>query len=195
MRSKLLILFAMVFVLSVVVAAPVSATNPVRGDQEMILNVAEDEIGDPIWLYGCESEFLSWFGEVIIDDTTYGMALYLVPDDPGKLTGNGTVNHYVEDWAIWSETFALYDGQISDCTPGELLMAGSDRGVWTLKTEKFRSNGTVDEAYGEFSEWLGRNVHQDGFTGLGDFEIFDINEGDYVTLEGVYGLVGDLRLN
>jgi len=186
MRRKLLVLLAVIVVFAVVAAAPVSAKKPapnLRGDQTMVLNQLPD---GSFGLYGCPE--LSWFGSITIEETTYGMALYPLP---GRVTGNGTILHYEEGWKVWTREFTLtYDDEdewyyLDDCDPGEYVLSGTDSGVGSFKNDKFRSNGTVDEAFDPFAEWLGRRVHQDGTIGLVDFE----------SLSGVLGFYGDLRLN
>jgi hypothetical protein len=186
MRRRLLIVLALAVVVLLVAAAPVGAKKPaptLRGDQTMVLNqFAPGEFG----LYGCEG--ISWFGSVDIEGTTYGMALYPLP---GRFTGDGTILHYEEGWKVWTGEFTLTYDQLNDkyvldtCEPGDYVLAGTDKGVGSFKTGKFRSNGTVDEAYAPFAEWLDRKVHQDGVIGPVDF-------GDLV---GVVGFYGDLRLN
>lgn len=168
-------------ILSVVVAGPMTAKEPVRGDQVMVLNEDPDTL--ELGFYGCPE--ISWFGTIEIDDTTYGMALYPLGL---KANAKGTLFHYEEEWKVWTEKFTLsYDDgySLDDCEPGDYVLAGTDSGVWTAKTGKFRSNGIVEEAFDPFAEWLGRRVHQDGVIGPIDFG----------GLEGVYGFYGDLRLN
>ena len=179
MRKKLLVILAVVVVLAVVVAAPVSAEKPaptLRGDQLMVLN--QDPVTGEFGLYGCEE--ISWFGSIDIEGTTYGMALYPLP---GRTTG--TVLHYEEGWKVWTDEFTLTDGVLDTCEPGEYLLSGTDTGAGSFKNGTFRSNGTVDEAFEPFAEWLGRLVHQDGVMGPVDFD----------GLVGVFGFNGDLRLN
>lgn len=198
MRRKLLVLLAVMVVLAVVIAAPVSAKKPaptLRGDQVMVLN--QDLDSGAFGIYGClydsedpvPVETISWFGSIEIEGTTYGMALYPLP---GRFTGNGTILHYEEGWKVWTEEFTVSDNTecptgycIDDCTPGEYVLSGTDRGVGSFTTGKFRSNGTVDEAFEPFADWLGRKVHQDGVTGPVSFD----------DLVGVVGFEGDLRLN
>ena len=74
---------------------------------------------------------------------------------------------------------------LDECEPGDVVLSGTDSGVWTAGTGKFRSNGGVEDASDPFEAWLGRHVHQDGVIGPIDFG----------GLEGVLGFYGDLRLN
>lgn len=169
-------------VLAVVIAPPVSAKEPLRGDQVMVLNqdLGTGEFG----LYGCPK--ISWFGTIDFDPGEpggeYGMALYPMP---GRLTGDGAILHYEEGWKVWTGAFDVVNGVLLDCEPGEYVLSGTDRGVGSFVGGKFRSNGTVDEAHGDFSEWLGRKVHQNGI--LGPISL--------AGLEDVFGFNGDLRLN
>ena len=107
------------------------------------------------------------------------------------MVADGKVYHYEEGWKIWTEEFTLsWDSDLQrytldDCQPGEYVLSGTDSGLWTSGTGKFRSNGIVEEAFGPFGDWLGRHVHQDGVIGPIDFG----------PLEGVLGFYGDLRLN
>lgn len=180
MRRKLLVLVACLMVAGVVSAGPATANEPLRGDQVMVLNQDPDTL--ELGLHGCSE--ISWFGSIEIDDTTYGMALYPLP---GRFTGRDMVLHYEESWKVWSEEFSLSDeGLVEDCTPGVVLLSGTDSGLWTMKNGKFRSNGVVEEAFEPFEDWQGRQVHQDGVIGPIDFG----------GLEGVViGFYGDLRLN
>jgi len=184
MRRNLVLLLAVVMVLGAVAAGPVGAKQPLRGDQTMVLN--QDMSTGEFGLFGCPE--LSWFGSIDIDGTTYGMALYPLP---GRITGNGTILHYEEEWKVWTGEFTLtYDEEaewyyLDDCQPGEYVLAGTDNGVGTFKGTKFRSNGVVEEALDPFADWLDRRVHQDGVVGPIDFG----------GLMGVFGFYGDLRLN
>jgi hypothetical protein len=179
-----MVVFAVVAAMGVMVAAPAGAKEPLRGDQTMVLN--QDMTTGDFGLYGCSD--LSWFGSVVIDGETYGMALYPLP---GRLTGNGNVLHYTEGWKVWTGEFTLsFDPvtewfYLNDCTPGEYVLSGIDSGVGIETNAKFVSNGSVDEAASPFEEWLGRHVHQDGLIGPVNFDI----------LNGALGFEGDLRLN
>lgn len=179
MRGKLLIFVACLMVAGVVSAGPVTANEPLRGDQVMVLN---GDLDSPdLGKYGCSE--ISWFGSIEIDGTTYGMALYPLP---GRATGRDMVLHYDESWKVWSGEFSLSgEGLIEDCEPGAVLLSGTDSGLWTAKNGRFRSNGVVEEAFEPFEDWFGRQVHQDGVIGPIDFG----------GLEGVLGFYGDLRLN
>ena len=157
-------------------AGAVDAKTPERGDQVMVLN--QDPVTGEFGAFGCSD--ISWFGTIELAGTTYGMALYSIE---GRFTGNGTVLQYEEGWAVWTEQFVLDEGQLVDCAPGEVVLAGVDRGTGS-GNDKFRSNGTVDQADDPFSQWLGRRVHQDGVVGLIEYQ-----DQQFV------GFHGNLRLN
>jgi len=179
MRHKTWVLLFVVAVAVLMVATPLSAKEPLRGDQVMVLN--QDMDGN-FGAFGCPD--ISWFGEIEIDETTYGMALYPLP---GKgFTGQGLVLHYTEAWRIFDGQFAFDDSlQIEACEPGSVLLAGTDSGVGVMSNGKFRSTGVVEEAYAPFQEWIHRTVFQDGMMAMVDF-------GGASSLPGFYG---DLRLN
>lgn len=165
MRRKLVFSVACLLVVGLVAAVLMTAKQPLRGDQVMVLN--QDEATGEFGLYGCEE--LSWFGSIDIDGTTYGMALYPLP---GRITGN-RILHYEEGWKVWTGAFTLTEDSgsysLDSCEPGEVVLSGTDFGVGSFIGTKFRSNGIVEEAFYPFAEWLGRRVHQDGVLGPIDF--------------------------
>ena len=144
----------------------------------MVLN--QNPVTGEVDPFGCPN--ISWFGTIVLDDTTYGMALYPLP---GRTTGQDTILHYEERWEVWTESFTFKeDGSIADCTPGDVVLSGVDNGSASFRTGKFRSNGTVDGASAPFAHWMGRRVHQDG----------TISPIIYQDLP-LFGFYGDLRLN
>ena len=177
MKRKLLVLMAIVVALSVVVAAPVSAKNPLRGEQVLALNQdAEGNFG----LYGCPE--ISWFGTVVLDDTTYGMALYPIGSVfPGK------TQHWEESWTIFSEEFTVEGGELVSCEPGDVVLSGYEKGViaFTNPHGKFHMTGIVEDASGPYEEWIGRRSYQEGEVGL-----FSV-----AGLDNVFGYTGSFRLN
>lgn len=60
---------------------------------------------------------------------------------------------------FFKESFYVYEGE--NAAEGVLYLKGTNSGVF-VNGEKFVSNGIVEEAYGPFSEWLGRRVHVNG---------------------------------
>ena len=49
--------------------------------------------------------------------------------------------------------------------PGEVVLSGYDRGITTVVNSKYRMNGDVQVAEGDFAMWMGRSVHM-----MGDIE-------------------------
>jgi hypothetical protein len=65
----------------------------------------------------------------------------------------GQTTHFVARWEIWNldETF--------------LLLAGDEAGTTTVRHYKnsiWRANGTVTEAFGDFEDWMGYQIHDGG---------------------------------
>ena len=82
----------------------------------MVLN--QDPETGQFGLFGCPD--ISWFGAIVLDDTTYGMALYPLP---GRTTGQGTILHYEERWEVLTELFT-----IPTKAPEPLIFTETDRG-------------------------------------------------------------------
>jgi len=77
-------------------------------------------------------------------------------------------------WEIWLIT----DGDGEEY--GDTLLIGTDNGVVTWKNDKYRMNGVVTEAYGEYGHLVGRNVHMSGFI------TFDPDTGAPLTAPGTF---------
>lgn len=167
MKRRLLLVFSLVVVLSLIAATPVTAKGPRHdrlppsGDQVMVLNV-EDPLDpfSPLGYYGCDD--ISWFGTIEIDGKMFGMALY--PD----FDFVGPPGTYGEDWKIFTGKFKAKDGVLKRCVPGRVVMEGNDEGVYDPGTGEFASNGDVEYAAGYFKWWGdGYKVRQGGTTGFG----------------------------
>jgi hypothetical protein len=173
MKKRLLFVFALVVVLAMVAAAPVTAKGPRRdrqppsGDQVMVLNVEDpDDPNSPLGYYGCDD--ISWFGTIEIDGKRFGMALYADLDyvPPGDVEFPEA--EYGEGWKIFTGKFRVKDGVLKRCAPGRVVMEGYDEGVWNLVSGIFRSEGDVLDAAGYFKWWAdGYKVRQSGTTGPG----------------------------
>jgi hypothetical protein len=170
MKKRLLLVLAMIAALSLIATAAVSANGPNHGHQPpsgvqvMVLN--NNPIPPPVGLpmpgmYGCEE--ISWFGTIVIDGKTFGMALYADPIYTGDWP------NYGEYWKIFTGKFKTKDGVLKRCEPGRVLMEGYDEGALTLSDPPmfFESDGTVDYAVGYFKWWLDYDVHQDGWIDFG----------------------------
>ncbi len=98
MKQRMLVLFALVAVLAVLVAAPVNAgeENPINGRMQLTF------FGVPCYEEP-DSPFLTWAGTAIIDDTTYGWADF--PTAPFAMEGK--FGYFEEHWTI----FTLGEGE------------------------------------------------------------------------------------
>lgn len=89
----------------------------------------------------------TWEGTVSLPDGEYTIKWW---GEPGTPT-TGQVFHFIERWEI-------LDGD-------DLLLAGVDIGTTTIrhgKNSTWRTNGIVTEAYEDFENWIGRQVHMSG---------------------------------
>ena len=91
-----------------------------------------------------------WEGTLIGDDIN-AYAVY----PSGAMTFAGQTSHY-------GGSFEIY----ADDTLAVLLMAGGgEQGSTTVRHGKnsiWRTSSTVKEAYGDYADWEGRRVHQEG---------------------------------
>jgi hypothetical protein len=87
----------------------------------------------------------------------------------------------------FEEEIVIYEMGTDWTDPANVYLRGTHTGVMTLANKvpdpvKFRANGKINEAYGPFEQWQGRNYHISGvvtYTALGQPE----------------GAVGTLRIN
>jgi len=155
--KRTLMAVAAAMALSLITAPTASANAPVRGDQVMVANVDGQ----------CPNDAINWYGTIdIVGDGhgVYGMALYDIGVPP---VFSGSSYHWHEGLAIWTGQFVDEDGDgvIDDCTPGEMVLYGTDKGVTSMasvRNPKFHSTGTVTFATGPFEGWEGRFVFQEG---------------------------------
>jgi hypothetical protein len=136
MKRKILVLFALVAVVAVMTAAPVSADaqKPINGTMELTL------FGEPCPVPH-EPPFLTWAGTVVIDGTTYGWA-----DFPtGPLVEEGKFIYFQEYWTI----FALGEGEAVTpevaCDAGRVVLEGVNDG-WGPPGMTGKADGTVTGA-------------------------------------------------
>lgn len=136
-----LLAFTLVFTLMSVPVVPTQAKKPLRGTMDLYFDLSAQIPDDPIWI-----------GTIDIDGYgVYGMRFYHL--SPFKEYSQASP---------FEEIFEIYD-----LVTEEILLAGPDVGVTTLANKppepcKYRMNGKVEVAAGEFAEWLGRNVHMSG---------------------------------
>ena len=95
MRKKLLVVFLMVSILTLVPTMSVSVQKP-RGTMDLTFNIGWDVSieadGDPYLLP-------DWVGHVTIDDIVYGMLFFLIDFKPC-----GSVFHF---WEIWLQGWPM----------------------------------------------------------------------------------------
>ena len=85
-------------------------------------------------------------------------------------TGGKDVGQAHFFWEIWLIT----DGD------GNTLLTGTDTGVVSWANAKYRMNGIVTEAYGDYAHLIGHNVHMSGSI------TFDPDTGLPATAPGVF---------
>ena len=102
--------------------------------------------------FDSEGRWLVWEGDVELEDGTTGIIRWWFYQNP--IPKPGKVSHYTARWEI------LTDGEV-------LLLAGETQGSTTRRVQDhldsiWRGNGTVTEAYGAYSDWMGRQTHEGG---------------------------------
>ena len=78
----------------------------------------------------------------------------------GPLKEVGQTTHFVARWEIWNLDETV------------LLLAGDEAGTTTVRHQKnsiWRANGTVTEVSGDFTDWIGRQIHDGGNVDWGVF--------------------------
>jgi hypothetical protein len=88
-----------------------------------------------------------WVGTIIIDGVEYGMRYKNLSGPPRTYSG---ASPFEEEYEIWDELFET------------LYLKGTHAGVVSFANSRFVANGRVEEAYGPFEMWLGRNSHNSG---------------------------------
>ena len=83
----------------------------------------------------------------------------------------GQAHHFWEIWLITDGNGIEY---------GNTLLMGTDNGVVTWKNDKYRMNGVVTEANGDYEHLFGRNVHMSGII------TFDPDTGAPLTAPGTF---------
>jgi hypothetical protein len=156
---RLTVLLALAFTLALVPAIPAQAKKPLTGTANVEFNL--------LWP-GLQPDIPDWVGNITINEGEYGITFFCID---AKDVGN--VHFFEEIWAIYNTTFDTTSLLPSDDptewnywlpsnTPAELILWGYDAGVVSLQNSKYRMNGNVEEAFGAFAVWQGRNVHISG---------------------------------
>jgi hypothetical protein len=139
-RESKLLMLAMVTTLALILVAPAQAKKPLVGTMDLTFNLA--------WP-GPSETIPEWEGTITFDGIVfYDMKFFNIGTGKQGDQDPGNTLHFGEIWKIWDE--------------GTLILQGTDDGVVSLSNSKYRMNGVVTEAYGEFTIWEGRNVHMNG---------------------------------
>ncbi len=85
----------------------------------------------------------------------------------------GQVHFFEEIWIIYDyvilHTEIVGEEVIQWLEYGEILLWGYDVGQTNLRNSKYHMNGNVEQAFGAFSVYEGRNVHMNGIIEWYDF--------------------------
>jgi hypothetical protein len=119
----------------------------------------------------------------------YGeMELYFQPDTAPSPVWSGTISGDINGCMHFYNTGDVVVGQadhfweiwvITDCE-GNMLLEGTDKGVFSMKNGKYRMNGVVTDAVGDYEYLIGHNVHMSGII------TFDPDTGFPLTAPGTF---------
>ena len=122
----------------------------------------------------------------------YGeMELYFQPATAPSPVWKGTISGDINGCMLFYNTGDVVVGQadhfweiwvITDFE-GNMLLEGTDKGVFSMKNGKYRMNGVVTDAASDYSHLIGRNVHMSGNI------TFDPETGMPATAPGIYRIV------
>ena len=190
--KRLIVLLALAFIVALVPAGTAQAKKPLIGTMDLEFNLGWPEPQDVI---------PDWVGTITIDGTEYGMLFFAIGS--GKAFDDnlkGKVHFFEEIWAIYDTDFdftSLLPSTDSDdwaywlpsAEPAELVLWGYDVGQTNIQNSNYHMNGNVEEAFGIFADWEGRNVHMSGVI---EWQIVDTPEGPVVA---PHYAPGTLRIN
>jgi hypothetical protein len=156
---------ALTLMVMLVTMGVVGAKKPLYGQMTLGFNTA--------WFgWGPQTQVPDWVGTIEIDGETYGMLFFaFASGKPFETDPPGKVHFFEEIWAIYEEVPPAIpegdEGVWVDWLPSNpdpavgLIMWGYDRGV-TTQNSKYHMTGNVEEAFGDFAEWEGRQVYMRG---------------------------------
>ena len=150
------VILAISFLALVSTIATVSAENKPIGTMELQFNLA--------WP-GPQADIPDWVGTITIDDVEYGMAFFAIGSGKPFVTDPSISVHFFEEiYVIYFELYFTFneDGTLGDFEPGAIALWGYDVGITNMINSKYHMTGNVEEAYGFFSPWIGRNVYMGG---------------------------------
>ena len=185
MSKRLLLVVTLIAALSLV-AAPVSAgpDKPISGEMELHFNLGFGNEVAP-----CPVSARAW--AVPLDGITHGIAFF-----PTGEKNVGKVHHFTEVWEVYDPPFDFMGGLLTECSPGEIVLSGTDAGV-SSPNSKYRMNGTVEEAFAAFAQWDGRRVHMSGDITWQDIDVPnpDPDVGGLITITVPETAAGYFRIN
>jgi hypothetical protein len=156
MKTKIVALFGLIALVMMALVTPAEAKKPLSGGMDLGFNVAFAGPGlvQPIWV-----------GTVTLDDVEYGMAFFNIgTGKPFDESPSPAVSFFGEVWEIYD--FETGNMDPSGFERGDIVMTGPDAGVVSFNNNKYRMNGSVENAHEgtlrDFSGWEGRNVHMSG---------------------------------
>ncbi len=162
MRKKLSVLILSVFILTLLPTISVQAKKPI-GTMDLTYNLA---------VTGPTDKIPDWVGSIEIDGKDYGMLFFAIGsgkafDDAFK----GNIHFFEEIWAIYDLGDKIFpdlpnelgwDYWLPANGPSELVLWGKDKGQTNIQNSKYRMNGDIKGAFGDFEMWMGHNVHMSG---------------------------------
>jgi len=159
MQTKIVALFGLIALVMMALVAPAEAKKPLSGEMDLGFNLTWTEPG---------TEAPVWVGTVTLDDVEYGMAFFNIGiGKPFDESPSPAVSFFGEVWEIYDVGTGVMDPLGFE--RGDIVMMGRDAGVVSFNNNKYRMNGSVEEAFGDFLGWVGRNVHMSGTISFDDF--------------------------
>ena len=154
MKQKLTVIFGALVVLSLVMAAPVSADQPLRGPLDTHFNQGFGDETTPC-------PHITWAGNVELNGVEYGFAWTPL----GPLEARGQTLRVEEQWLIYESPFS-FEGEavFTECVE-DISMWGDDKAVESVPNLHAVGNGQVGwvDPDGPFDQALvGRNAHWSG---------------------------------
>ena len=155
MKRALTVVLVLVLALMLVsvgaVGAKAPGTSDRTGEMDLEFNLGFGGPGD-----------IAWIGTIEFDHGIYAIAFFFYPGHASEV-----VSHWAGDFEIYEydaeePCFAMPGGVLASFACGDPLLVGHDKGITHLKNLTWLGNGSVDEAYGPFAEWDGRNVQEGG---------------------------------
>jgi hypothetical protein len=151
MKRKALFVLVMVLALSLVSAGAVSAKAPDTGDRtgkmDLEFNLGFTDPGD-----------IAWIGTIEFDHGEYAIAFFFYPGHASNVVSHWTETFEIYEYDVDTPCFEMVGGVLEEFDCEDPVLVAHDEGITHLKKLTWLGNGSVDEAYGPFAEWDGRNT-------------------------------------